>query len=130
MEVVFYIVALSLVALIVAVYLKSSNLPAAAVLVILCGSVLILLKVLPYMADLFYAISDIAGEAGLSTDYLTLVIKVVCIAYVGEFAGQICRDAGEAGMAQKVEIGTKMVIMVMTVPLLETILTTIIAVFD
>ncbi len=130
MEVVFYIVALSLVALTVAVYLKSSQLPAVALLVILCGSVLILLKILPYMANLFSVIGNIAGEAGLSTDYLTLVIKVVCIAYVGEFAGQICRDAGEAGLAQKVEIGTKMVIMVMTVPLLETILTTIITVFD
>lgn len=130
MEVVFYIVALSLVGLTVAVYLKSSQLPALALLVILCAGVLILLKILPYLAKLFSVIGTIAGDAGLSTDYLTLVIKVVCIAYVGEFAGQICRDAGEAGLAQKVEIGTKMVIMVMTVPLLETILTTIIAVFD
>lgn len=130
METIFYIIALSLVALIVTVYLKNSGLPVAGLLVILCGSVLILLKVIPYMVELFNAINDIAASSGLTTDYLALVIKVVCFAYIGEFAGQLCRDAGEAGMAQKVEIGTKMVIMVMAVPLLQTILTTIISVFD
>ena len=130
MEIIFYIIALALVALVAAIYLKNSGLPVAGLLVIICGGVLILLKVIPYLVELFHTISDLAGSSDLSTDYLSLVIKVVCLAYIGEFAGQLCRDAGENGMAQKVELGAKVVIMVMAVPLLQTILTTIITVFQ
>lgn len=130
METIFYIIALALVALVTAVYLKNSGLPVAGLLVVLCGGILILLKVIPYLVELFHTISDLAGSSDLSTDYLSLVIKVVCLAYIGEFAGQLCRDAGENGMAQKVELGAKVVIMVMAVPLLQTILTTIITVFQ
>ena len=129
MEVIFSFVALSVITTILALYLKDTGLPAAAMVTALCGGILLLLKVLPYAADLFRSVKEISDASGLQTDYLALVLKVVCIAYIGEFASQICRDAGEGGLARKLDLGVKVVIMVMAMPLLQTILTTVLDVF-
>lgn len=129
MEVIFSFVALSVITTILALYLKDTGLPAAAMVTALCGGILLLLKVLPYAADLFRSVKEISDASGLQTDYLGLVLKVVCIAYIGEFASQICRDAGEGGLARKLDLGVKVVIMVMAMPLLQTILTTVLDVF-
>lgn len=63
-------------------------------------------------------------------DYLALILKVVCIAYMGEFAAQLCRDAGEGGVAKKIELGVKVIIMLMALPLLEAILTSVIGILS
>lgn len=129
MSIIFSFIALALVTAIISVYLKHSGFPAAALIISLCGGILILLRAIPYLSEVFLTITEIADTAGLRTDYLGLVIKVVCIAYIGEFAAQICRDVGENSLAEKADLGTKLVIMVMAMPLLQTILTTVLDVF-
>lgn len=129
MQIIFSFVAMTLVTAVITVYLKDSGFPSLSLLVALCGGILILLKTIPYLLELFQTMNSVADAAGLRTDYIGLVIKVVCIAYIGEFAAQICRDVGEKSIAEKMDLGTKAVIMVMAVPLLQTILTTVLEVF-
>ena len=129
MDVIFSFTAIVLIIAVVAVYLKDSGFPSISLLVALCGGILILLKIIPYLLELFQTIRSVADTAGIRTDYLGLVIKVVCIAYIGEFASQICRDVGEGSLADKMDLATKAIIMVMAVPLLQTILITVLDVF-
>ncbi|MGM9567734.1 MAG: stage III sporulation protein AD [Clostridia bacterium] len=130
MEIIISFVVLSLVTAVISLYLKDSGFATAAILVALCGGILILLKLIPYFAEIFRTVEEIASVSGLKTDYVGLVIKVVGIAYIGEFAGELCRDVGEGSLAGKVDLGTKVVIMVMAMPLLETILSTVMDVFQ
>ena len=130
MDIIISFVVLSLVTAVISLYLKDSDFATAAVLAILCGGILILLKLIPYFSEIFRTVKEIASVSGLKTDYIGLVIKVVGIAYIGEFAGELCRDAGEASLAGKVDLGTKVVIMIMAMPLLETILSTVMDVFQ
>lgn len=130
MDIIISFVVLSLVTAVISLYLKDSGFATAAVLAILCGGILILLKLIPYFSEIFRTVKEIASVSGLKTDYIGLVIKVVGIAYIGEFAGELCRDAGEASLAGKVDLGTKVVIMIMAMPLLETILSTVMDVFQ
>lgn len=129
MTVVFSFAALGLFTAILALYLKETGFPTGALLVTICGGVILLMRLLPYFAELFDTITEIATASGLHTDYLGLVLKVVGIAYVGEFAASVCRDAGESSIAKKMELGTKVIIMVMAMPLLEQILSTVLEVF-
>lgn len=130
MDIIISFVVLSLVTAVISLYLKDSGFATAAVLAVLCGGILILLKLIPYFSEIFRTVEEIASVSGLKTDYIGLVIKVVGIAYIGEFAGELCRDAGEASLAGKVDLGTKVVIMIMAMPLLETILSTVMDVFQ
>ena len=130
MEIIFSFVVLSLITAVISLYLKDSGFVTAAVITVICGGVLILLKLIPFFSEIFRTIREISSVSGLKTEYIGLVIKVVGIAYIGEFAGELCRDAGETSLAGKVDLGTKAVIMVMALPLLKTILSTIMDVFQ
>ena len=130
MEIIFSFVVLSLITAVISLYLKDSGFVTAAVITVICGGVLILLKLIPFFSEIFRTIQEISSVSGLKTDYIGLVIKVVGIAYIGEFAGELCRDVGETSLAGKVDLGTKAVIMAMALPLLKTILSTIMDVFQ
>ena len=49
---------------------------------------------------------------------MTLLFKLVGMAYVTEFAAQACRDAGEEGLAVKAALCGKVLLMLQTLPLI------------
>lgn len=57
--------------------------------------------------------------------YLMLVIKMVGITYVAEFAIDVCKDAGYAAIGSQIEIFAKMSILVVSIPVLTAFLETI-----
>lgn len=125
MELLMFVIAVSLIAVVLAVFLKNGRMPVLAMLVSLAAGILIFLKLIPSLVKLITEINSLAQSANLNIDYMVLILKVVCIAYLGEFTAQICRDAGENGIAQKVDLGVKLVIMLLALPLLETIIETV-----
>lgn len=54
--------------------------------------------------------------------YIGMLIKMVGITYVAEFAVNICRDAGYAAVAGQIEIFAKLSILVISVPVLAAFL--------
>ena len=125
MELLMFVIAVSLIAVVLAVFLKNGRMPVLAMLVSLAGGIFNFLKLIQSLVKLITEINSLAQSANLNIDYMVLILKVVCIAYLGEFAAQICRDAGENGIAQKVDLGVKLVIMLLALPLLETIIETV-----
>lgn len=126
MKIILLILAIGFIGAVFAVFLKDSKMPVLGMLIGLVVGILIFLQILPYFLQIFATITNITDNAGLKTDYLALVFKVVGIAYLGEFAAQICRDADQGGIAQKIEIGVKVIIMLMALPLLQAILQSVI----
>lgn len=57
--------------------------------------------------------------------YIGLLIKMVGITYVAEFATDICKDAGYAAIGNQIEIFAKLSILVVSVPVLGAFLETI-----
>ncbi len=51
--------------------------------------------------------------------YFSIILKIIGIAYIVEFGGaQVSRDAGEEAIASKIELGGKVVMMVLAMPIL------------
>lgn len=61
----------------------------------------------------------------VDSKYIALVIKMVGITYVAEFAMNICKDAGYAAIGNQIEIFAKMSILVVSLPVLTAFLETI-----
>lgn len=57
--------------------------------------------------------------------YIGLLVKMVGITYVAEFATDICKDAGYAAIGNQIEIFAKLSILVVSVPVLGAFLETI-----
>ena len=125
MELLMFVISVALIAVVLAVFLKNGRMPVLAMLVSLAAGIIIFVKLIPSLVELIREIRTLAQNANLNLDYMVLILKVVCIAYLGEFAAQICRDAGENGIAQKVDLGVKLVMILLALPLLKTIIATV-----
>lgn len=111
------IAAIGIIAGVLAVTIKKTN-PELAVQMSVAAGVLMLLMLMNYLTQAVEFIRDFAERMNGAYAGVTVVLKVVGIAYLCEFAVNALRDAGESAIASKVELGGKLIIMVLTLPLL------------
>ncbi|MBR0351278.1 MAG: stage III sporulation protein AD [Clostridia bacterium] len=50
------------------------------------------------------------------------MVKITGIAFLSEFAVSICKDSGESAIASKIELGSKVIIVSMSVPIITSLL--------
>lgn len=96
--------------------------PEIAALLSLAAAALIFAALLPKIEQIMALLRDLAGRGGVNNAYLAAVLRIVGVAYVAEFGAQIARDAGEGAIAAKVELGGKVLILTLAVPILLGIL--------
>jgi len=65
---------------------------------------------------------QMAEQAGVAEGYFGIVLKVIGIAYLSQFASQLCADAGEGAVAAKIELAGKVLIMAISIPVLTEVL--------
>lgn len=71
-------------------------------------------------------LQKIATNANVNLIYVETILKIIGIAYIAEFAAQITKDAGQGAMASKIELGGKILILAMAIPILTVMIETII----
>ena len=118
---IFQIVGLALVATIFSVLLRNDKPELAIQIGIVTGASIFLLMIFKISA-VVTLLQEIAKKVNLDTVYLTTVLKIIGIAYITTFGAEVCRDAGESAIAAKVEFAGKIMIMVLTVPILMAVL--------
>lgn len=102
------------------------NRPEIAQLLSIGVGILLIFYLLGYLRLIVEIITELAIEAEVNAVFLRTLLQVVGVAYLAEFGAQICRDAGEGNLALKIEFAGKMIIMVMTVPVLIAVLESIV----
>ena len=73
---------------------------------------------LPYLGAVITAFNDIAERAGVEMSHMKLVIKIIGISYICQFASDICTDAGERAIASKIELGGRIAIITVSMPVM------------
>ena len=64
------------------------------------------------------ALESLSKRAGVGQETAGLLLKLLGMAYVTEFAVQACRDAGEEGLAAKAALCGKALLLLETLPLI------------
>ena len=124
---VFKIGALAIVITIVALLLKQSR-PDIAILLTVAGGIVILLMVLKEISAIFGWFNTLATKTNIDSNIITILIKILGIGYIAEFAASACEDAGNRSMADKVILAAKIVILVLSLPILNSVINTIVSV--
>jgi stage III sporulation protein AD len=75
--------------------------------------------------EIITMLERIAVNANVNLMYVETILKIIGIAYIAEFGAQITRDAGQGAIASKIELGGKILIMAMAIPILTVIIETI-----
>ncbi|MCI8335765.1 MAG: stage III sporulation protein AD [Peptococcaceae bacterium] len=130
MEQIMGVIVLALIGAVAGVFMNESKLPVLGVMVVLATGAIIFLKVLPQLAEVIRIFAQLADYAALNQGYLFTVFKVLGIAYVSEFAAQICRDAGQNALAAKIEMAAKIGVMALAVPIMMSVLESIIQILN
>lgn len=92
--------------------------PELATLLALAAGALILLSLLPTLLLLVGALRDLMARTQVDFSYVAMVVKVVGIAYLAQFAADVARDAGETALAGKIELGGRVAILAAALPAL------------
>lgn len=66
---------------------------------------------------------ELAETGGMESRYLTLTLKAIGICLATETAADVCRDAGQSALANKLETGGKLALLLTALPLLRDVLT-------
>lgn len=70
------------------------------------------------LSSVFQVVRDLAAKLNMDDTYLTIVLKIVGIAYLAEFGSQLCEDAGEKAIGGKIQLAGKVMIFVVATPVI------------
>ncbi len=115
------IIGIGLVALIIIILLKQYK-PEFAIYISLLVGVLILLLVMDQLTQVTSLLQSLASKASINSTFLAILLKITGIAFLAEFAVSVCKDAGEGAIASKIEIGSKIIIIAMSIPIISSLL--------
>ena len=96
--------------------------PEIALLLAICGGVLILNRCSGVLKSAVDFVSALAKIGGLETNAAAIVIKVAGIATVTRIGADFCRDAKESGLATVVETAGGMFALLAVIPLMDAVL--------
>ena len=121
METLLKICAIGIAALIIISIVKTYK-PEFTVEVTLCAGMILLYFILDSLKYGFGFIADIYEDLSYGKEYFPIILKVLGIAYITEFAAAICQDAGEKSIASKVELAGKIAIFFAAIPVFTSLL--------
>lgn len=118
------IIGIGFTALIVIILLKQYK-PEFAVYVSLIAGAIILFLVFSKLDGIIDLLQSLANTAGVNSQFLSILIKITGIAVLTEFAVSICNDSGESAIASKVDLGGKVIIISLSIPIISSLLETV-----
>ena len=74
------------------------------------------------LIDILNILNAAANKSNINSSFLSIILKVTGIAIITEFAVSVCNDSGETAIANKIEIGSKVIIMFLSIPIISNLL--------
>lgn len=109
---------ISLICLILSIILKQKS-PEFAMLVSVAGGLTIVLICYDYLLELISYYSSLAINVGIDNDIIKIALKIIAVGFLTEFVSGLATDFGNSTIASKVVFGGKVVICVITLPVVK-----------
>lgn len=93
-----------------------------AIYAVIIGGSLILFYSMETISSIINFINTLSNKSNISSEFIKLLIKITSISILIEFAVSICKDCGENAIAQKLDLGGKVIVISMSIPVISTML--------
>ena len=87
----------------------------------LAAAITVLSVIVLYISPITETIYVLYEKSGADEEYLTTLFKALGICYISQFASDICKDCGETTLAVQAEIAGKIALMLLALPLFNTL---------
>ena len=71
-------------------------------------------------------INSMCEKVGVDIAFFKVVVKVIAIAYITEFAAALCKDSGEGAIAKKLEMAGKTAVIAAMLPIIKNLMDVIV----
>ena len=89
----------------------------------LVASIVTAMMILLYVSESVVEVVDtvllITEKSGVDKKYFEIILKVVGIAYITQYGGELLKDCGENAIAAKVYLAGKLFILYVTMPVVQ-----------
>lgn len=119
------IIGVGLISLIIIIILKQYKPDFAIYVSILAGAIIILL-VMDKLSSIVSLLTSIQNKSNTNNQFLVILLKITGIAFLTEYASSICNDAGESAISTKIDLGGKILIIALSIPIIQALLELII----
>ncbi len=118
---IFQIVGLCIIATLLVIVIRAHK-PEMALQVSIVTGVIVFFLIAGKLSAVIGMLEGYVKKAHIDMAYLTLLLKIIGIAYIAEFGAEICKDAGESSIASKIELAGKVTIVFLAVPIITSLL--------
>ena len=126
---IFQLVGIAIITAVAALLLKGTK-PELAFAVTIAGGIILLLfafEIFKGSLTIFQKITDITG---IESSIVKILLKMVGIGYLVEFSAGILNDFGQSNLGDKLVFCCKIIVLVLAVPILESVLNLIVKLFE
>ena len=115
------IIGAAMITAITTILLKASK-PELSFAVLLTGVIVILLFLLDLLKGSLSVLNSIATTTGVQNSLIRILLKIVGVGYLTEFSAGVLIDFGASSVADKVILGGKLTVLLLSVPIIESLL--------
>ena len=121
---IFRIIGIGFIGTVLVIFMKEHRAD-LAILISFATIALIFITITPYFGGIIIMLENIGNRLNVDLTHINIVIRVIGIAYITQFAAEISRDAGAGSIATNIEIGGKIVLMILSMPIIYSLIDTV-----
>ncbi len=110
-----------LVTLIIVIFLNRTE-SEFSLLVTLSAVILIFIIISNDLYEVVSRLTSLSDRVGSIQPYIRLMLKILGLSLIAQLVSDLCRDCSETTLANQSEIASKIIILVMTLPLFEAVI--------
>ena len=115
------IIGVGFIALIIIVIMRQYR-PDFVIYVSIVAGAIIIFMLLDKITGIVNLLTSLSNKVSLNNEFIIILLKITGIAFLTEFAESICIDAGETAIASKVDLGGKIIIIAISIPVITALL--------
>jgi len=115
---------ISLIAVLIAIIFKKGK-EEYSLYISIAACFIILMLGIGKLDVILDAINRLQGHIRINKAYISILVKIIGITYVTEFAASLCKDSGYNAIGEQVELVGKLSILAISMPILLALLDTI-----
>ena len=120
----FLIIVIGIIGALVCVVINQYK-PEYTTLAAIATGLVILLLLVPEISLIMEYINDIALVGKIDLSYGKTIVKALGICIVTQLASDTCRDCGQSSIASKIELGGKVSVLAVSVPIFVSLIETV-----
>lgn len=118
---IFKIIGVGLITSITVLIVKQVK-PEVAVVIGMAGGIVMILMIIDSLTSIVSSFTSILQGSGLSGGVFSVILKIIGIGYITEFSANLCIDAGSSSIADKILLAGKVIILVISMPIISKII--------